>query len=69
MNPGEARPYRLSRIRAANDNRRRHATWRRAVAATVVAAFALMLVSLGFHRYAHHVALGSSHPLRFLTPN
>jgi hypothetical protein len=43
--------------------------WRRAVAAAVAAAFALMLVSLGFHRYAHHLPYGASHPAGFLAPN
>jgi len=69
MHPGEAKPFRVPRVRAANDNRRRLAMWRRAVAAAVAAAFALMLVSLGFHRYAHHVPYGASHPAGFLAPN
>jgi hypothetical protein len=62
MQPGEAEPYGLSQAPAANDNRRR-ALWRRAVAAAVIGSFTLMLVSLGFNRYAHHPAYGSSHPL------
>ncbi len=81
MHPGEAKPFRLPRVRAANDNRRR-ARWRRAVAAAVAASFALMMVSLGFHasfalmmvslgfhRYAHHLPYGASHPAGFLAPN
>ena len=68
MHPGEAKPFRLPRVRAANDNRRR-ARWRRAIAAAVAASFALMMVSLGFHRYAHHVPYGASHPTGFLAPN
>ena len=68
MHPGDAKSFRLARIRAANDNRRR-AMWRRAVAAAVAAAFALMMVSLGFHRYAHHLPYGASHPAGFLAPN
>jgi len=67
MGPGEAR-NRLSRTRAANDNRPR-SVWRRLVAALVAAAFALMLVSLGFHRYAHHAANGLPHSVAFLSPN
>ena len=67
MRSGEAR-YRVPRTRAANDNRPR-SVWRRLVAALVAAAFALMLVSLGFSRYAHHAATSLSHPVAFLTPN
>jgi len=39
------------------------------VAAAVAASFALMMVSLGFHRYAHHLPYGVSHPAGFLAPN
>ena len=41
----------------------------RALAAAVAASFALMMVSLGFHRYAHHLPYGVSHPAGFLAPN
>jgi fatty-acid desaturase len=66
MRPDEAKSYRLYRANAANDNRRRP-TWRRLVAAVVMGAFTLMLVTLGFTRYAHHPAYGLPHPL--LNPN
>ena len=61
MGSGDA-PFNLSRT-AANDNRARHATWRRLVAAGVAFAFTLMLVTLGFNRYAHHPAYGIQHPV------
>jgi hypothetical protein len=68
MRPGEA-PYRLSRADAEGDNRRRHAMWRRLVAAAVMGAFTLMLVALGFTRYAHHPAYGFRHPVPSHNPN
>jgi hypothetical protein len=58
MRPGEADHYSLSSTGAANDNPRRRPTWRRLVAAAVMGAFTLMLVTLGFTRYAHHPAYG-----------
>src|SRR5258705_7142583 len=51
MHPGEAKPFRVPRVCAANDNRPPLAVWRRAAAAPVAAAFALMLARLGFHPY------------------
>jgi hypothetical protein len=69
MRFGEQRAFRAARLRAANDNRRRPMTWRRAVSAAIVGSFALMLISMGFQRYAYHVAPGVAHPLRFLAPN
>jgi fatty-acid desaturase len=70
MHSGEADPYRLSRTQAANDNSRpARATWRRLVAALVMGAFTLMLISLGFTRYAHHPAYGSRHSAPLLNPN
>jgi len=62
MGSGDA-PYDLSRTDAANDNRRRRATWRRLVAAAVAGAFTLMLITLGFNRYAHPPAYGVQHPV------
>ncbi len=61
MHPGEAEPYPLSPIDAAGDNHRRRPAWRRVVAAAVMGAFTLMLVTLGFTRYAHHPAYGIRH--------
>jgi hypothetical protein len=68
MHPGEVEPYPLSPIDvapidAASDNRRRRPAWRRVVAAAVMGAFTLMLVTLGFTRYAHHPAYGFRHPV------
>jgi hypothetical protein len=62
MGSGDS-PYDLSRTDAANDIRRRRPTWRRVVAAAVCGAFTLMLVTLGFSRYAHHPAYGVQHPV------
>ena len=62
MGSGDS-PYDWSRTDAANDNRPRRATWRRLVAAAVAGAFTLMLVTLGFNRYAHHPAYGVQHPI------
>ena len=56
MRPGEADPY-LSPT-DADDSPRRRPKWRRLVAAAVMGAFTLMLVTLGFNRYAHHPAYG-----------
>jgi hypothetical protein len=70
MHPGdEAEPYPLSPIDAANDDtRRRRPAWRRVVAAAVLGSFTLMLVTLGFTRYAHHPAYGFRYPVPS-TPN
>ena len=68
MHRGEAEPYPLSPIDAATHTRRRHPTWRRVVAAAVLGAFTLMLVTLGFSRYAHHPAYGFRQPVPS-TPN
>jgi fatty-acid desaturase len=66
MRSGRAESYRLSSADAANDNRRRRrAPWRRLVAALVMGAFTLMLISLGFNRYAHHPAYGLRPPVPF----
>jgi len=62
MGSGDA-PYHLSRTDAADDDRPRRGTWRRWVAAVVAGAFTLMLVTLGFNRYAHHPAYGIQHPI------
>ena len=69
MRPGEAEPYPLSPIDSADDNRRRRPTWRRLVAAAVMGAFTLMLVTLGFTRYAHHPAYGIHPAMPLLNPN
>ena len=58
MRPSGAESYSLSAGDAANDSRRRRPAWRRLVAAIVMGAFTLMLVTLGFSRYAHHPAYG-----------
>jgi len=69
MRGGGAESYSLSADDAANDNqrlwRRRRPAWRRLVAAVVMGAFTLMLVTLGFSRYAHHPVYGiqPSNPL------
>ena len=69
MHPGEVEPYPLSPIDAASDNtRRRRPAWRRVVAAAVLGSFTLMLITLGFTRYAHHPAYGFRHPVPS-TPN
>jgi hypothetical protein len=68
MHPGEAEPYPLSPIDAASDTRRRRPAWRRVVAAAVMGAFTLMLITLGFSRYAHHPAYGFRNPVPS-TPN
>jgi hypothetical protein len=69
MRPGEAEHYSLSSTDAANDNPRRRPTWRRLVAAAVMGAFTLMLVTLGFSRYAHHPAYGIHPAMPLLNPN
>jgi fatty-acid desaturase len=69
MRPGGGESYSLSASVAANDNRRRRPTWRRLVAAVVVGAFTLMLVTLGFTRYAHHPAYGIRPSTPLLNPN
>jgi hypothetical protein len=68
MHPGEVEPYPLSPIDAAGDTRRRRPAWRRVVAAAVLGSFTLMLITLGFTRYAHHPAYGFRHPVPS-TPN
>ena len=70
MRSGEAESYRLSRTDAEHDTRRRRRpTWRRVVAAAVMGAFTLMLITLGFTRYAHHPAYGFRNPLPSHNPN
>jgi len=60
MQSGESNHGWLFPSNAAGLNRRT-TLWRRLVAAIVVVAFATTLVSLGFHRYAHHAANGVIH--------
>jgi hypothetical protein len=59
MRPGGTETYSLSADDGESDIRnRRRPAWRRLVAALVMGAFTLMLVTLGFSRYAHHPAYG-----------
>ena len=69
MHRGEAKPNRLFPYKVAGGSRR-GTLWRRLVAAAVALAFATTLVSLGFHRYAHHAAdMARFTSVAFLTPN
>ncbi len=68
MHPGETERFRFSPADADADIRRRRPAWRRVVASAVMGAFTLMLVTLGFSRYAHHPAYGLRPPLPF-NPN
>ena len=69
MHPGDVEAYRLSPADPEAEVRvRRRPAWRRVVAAAVMGAFTLMLVTLGFNRYAHHPAYGLRPPVPF-NPN